>query len=453
MLKDLRSFLNLLEQKHDLTHISRPTSPRFEIAAGMRKTSDVEGPALYFDNVIGSSIPVVAALYSVRRRVICGLESSEAEIHQKITHGIQHPIPPRIVSNGSCKDVILIGKDARFSLFPICTHNRNDAGAFITIGLVFARHPEYGNNVSISRIQIFDDHTACIRSVAPQHLAVYYSDAEKRGEPLEVAITVGNDPYVTMCSQIAGSIYVDELTVAGGWMGEPVEVVKCETSDLCVPATSEIVFEGELRPGERRLEGPFGEFPGYYQGVTQQAVFHLKAITHRKNPIYVAALTGPPNTDNHVMVEVPREAVIYERIRQICPTVRDVCVTKGGIGLHIAISIRPTYTTQARDVMLAALTTERIRPKLVIVVDEDIDVRNPEKIEWAMATRFQADRDLVVIPNQVGAALDPSTPAPRVGALMGIDATRPLGANFPEVAEVPGVENFQIPGWTDVRED
>jgi UbiD family decarboxylase len=145
--------------------------------------------------------------------------------------------------------------------------------------------------------------------------------------------------------------------------------------------------------------------------------------------------------------------VIYERIRQICPTVRDVCVTKGGIGLHIAISIRPTYTTQARDVMLAALTTERIRPKLVIVVDEDIDVRNPEKIEWAMATRFQADRDLVVIPNQVGAALDPSTPAPRVGALMGIDATRPLGANFPEVAEVPGVENFQIPGWTDVRED
>lgn len=261
MLKDLRTFLNLLEAKRDLTHISRPTAPRFEIAAGMRKTSDVEGPALYFDNVRGSSVPVVAALYSVRRRVIWGLESSEAEIHQKITQGIQHPIPPRIVSEGPCKQVIRTGKDARFSDFPICTHNRNDAGPFITIALVFARHPEYGNNVSISRIQIFDDHTACIRSVAPQHLAVYYNDAEKRGEPLEVAFTVGNDPYVTMCSQVAGSIYVDELAVAGGWMGEPVDVVKCETSDLHVPATSEIVFEGELRPGDRRLEGPFGEFP------------------------------------------------------------------------------------------------------------------------------------------------------------------------------------------------
>ena len=224
-----------------------------------------------------------------------------------------------------------------------------------------------------------------------------------------------------------------------------------ETVNLHVPATSEIVFEGELRPGDRRLEGPFGEFPGYYQGVTQQAVFHLKAMTHRKNPIYLAALTGTPNTDNHVMVEVPREAVLYERIRQICPTIRDVCVTKGGIGLHIVISMRPTYISHARDVMLAALTTERIRPKLVVVVDDDIDVRNPEKVEWAIATRFQADRDLIVLPRQVGAALDPSTPAPRVGAVMGIDATRPFGQEFAEVAEVPGVEAFEIPGWTGIQ--
>ena len=129
------------------------------------------------------------------------------------------------MKDGPCKEVILTGEDAKFSRFPICTHNSKDAGAFITIGLAFARHPDYGNNVSISRIQIFDDHTAGIRSVAPQHLAVYYVDAEKRQEPLEVAITVGNDPYVTLCSQIAGSIYVDELTVAGGWMGEPVDVV------------------------------------------------------------------------------------------------------------------------------------------------------------------------------------------------------------------------------------
>ncbi|HEX6436080.1 MAG TPA: UbiD family decarboxylase domain-containing protein, partial [Candidatus Binatia bacterium] len=230
-----------------------------------------------------------------------------------------------------------------------------------------------------------------------------------------------------------------------------VDVVQCETIDVQVPATSEIVLEGELTAGERRTEGPFGEFPGYYQAVTEQPVFKLKAITHRRNPIYVTALTGPPTTDNHVMREIVLEAVLYDRIRQICPTVRDVCVTKGGVNLHVVVSIRPTFIAQARDVMLACFSTERIRPKLVTVVDEDIDPRDPVMVEWAMATRFQADRDLTVLPRQVGAPLDPSTPAPRLGAIMGIDATRPFGQEFPEVAVVPGAEDFVIPGWTDRR--
>ena len=451
MLKDLRSFLNLLEEKGDLVHITEPVSPRFEIAAGIRKTSDIQGPALWFDNVIGSSMPVVGGLYAVRRRAIWGLETTESEIHDKIVRGLKSPIPPRIVKDGPCKEVVLTGKDASFSCLPICTHNRKDAGAFITIGLACVRHPEYGNNVGISRIQIFDDQTAGVRSVAPQHLAVYFADVEQKGKPLEVAITIGNDPYVTICSQIRGSIYLDELTVAGGWMGEPVELVQCESLDLAVPATSEIVLEGVLLPGERRLEGPFGEFPGYYQGATQQAVFHLKTITHRRHPIYLTALTGKPTTDNHVLVEVPLEAILYDRIRQICPTVRDVCFTKGGAILHVVISLRPTYRSQARDVMLAAFSTERIRPKMVVVVDDDIDIRDPEQVEWAIATRFQADRDVVVIPRQAAAPLDPSTPAPRLGAIMGIDATWPFGEEFPEVAEVPGADSFVIPGWTDGR--
>lgn len=451
MLRDLRGFLKLLEEKGDLVHLSDPLSPRFEIAAGIRKTSEIGGPALCFDNVAGFSTPVVGGLYADRRRAIWGLESSESEIHEKIMRGLKNPIAPRVVGDGPCQEVILTGKKADLDSLPVCTHNQKDAGPFITIGLAFARHPEYGNNVGISRMQIFDGQTAGLRSVAPQHLAVYYAEAEKRGVPLEVAVTVGNDPYVTFCSQIPGSIYLDELTVAGGWMEEQVELVRCKTIDLEVPATSEIVIEGELVPGERRLEGPFGEFPGYYQATSRQAVFKLKAITHRRNPIYVTALTGPPTTDNHVMTQVPREAMLYDRIRQICPTVRDACLTKGGVGLHAVISIRPTFATQARDVMLAAFTVEKIRPKLVVVVNDDIDVRNPEQVEWAIATRFQADRDLVVIPRQIGAPLDPSTPAPRVGAIMGIDATRPYGENFAEVAEVPGAAGFVIPGWTDGR--
>ena len=234
-------------------------------------------------------------------------------------------------------------------------------------------------------------------------------------------------------------------------MGRPVDVVKCETIDVYVPATSEIVIEGVLLPGVRRTEGPFGEFPGYYQAVTQQPVFKLKAITHRRDPIYVTALTGPPTTDNHVMREIVLEAMLYDRLRQICPTIRDVCVTKGGVNLHVVVSIKPTFISQARDIMLACFSTERIRPKLVVVVDDDIDPRDPVMVEWAIATRFQADQDLVVIPRQVGAPLDPSTPDVRLGAIMGIDATRPFGKGFPEVATVPGAADFEIPGWTDPR--
>ena len=180
-------------------------------------------------------------------------------------------------------------------------------------------------------------------------------------------------------------------------------------------------------------------------------MFHLKTITHRRQPIYLAALTGKPTTDNHVLVEVAFEAILYDRIRQICPTVRDVCFTKGGAMLHVVVSMRPTYISHARDVMLAAFSTERIRPKMVVIVDDDIDVRDPEQVEWAIATRVQADRDVVVIPHQVGAPLDPSTLAPRHGAIMGIDATRPFGQEFAEVADVPGADDFVIPGWTDGR--
>lgn len=449
MVKDLRSFLKLLEDKGDLVHIAAPVSPRYEIAAGIRKTSDIRGPALWFDNIIGHSMPVVGGLYAARRRAIWGFETNEAEVFEKFAKGLKQPIPPRIVSDGPCKEVVLTGQDADFSRLPVCTHNRKDAGPFITLGLQIARHPDYGSNVCISRMQIFDGKTACIRSVPPQQLGVYFADFEKQGKPLEVAVTIGNDPYVTLASQIPGSIYLDEFSVAGGWLEAPIELVSCETIDVAVPATSELVLEGELIPGERRQEGPFGEVNGYYQAITQQPIFRLKAITSRRDPIYVTALTGPPATDNHFLGQIPREAIVYDRIRQICPTIRDVCATVGGTNLHLVISIKPTFATQARDVMLAALTTERIRPKLVTVVDDDIDVRNPEQVEWAVATRVQPDRDVLIIPRQRGAFLDPSTPAAGMSAIMAIDATRPYGQDFAEVADVPRADTFVIPGWTN----
>jgi 3-polyprenyl-4-hydroxybenzoate decarboxylase len=254
-----------------------------------------------------------------------------------LIHGFKNPIPPRVVKEGPCKEVILTGQDADLGRLPICTHNRKDAGPFITIRIGFVSHPDFGNNVSISRMQVLDTRTTGIRAM--QQIGVYLADAEKHGQALEVAVTIGNDPYVTLCSQVRDSLWLDELGVAGGWMGEPVDLVCCETIGVPVPATSEIVLEGEIICGERA--------------------------------------------------------------------------------------------------------------KLVIVVDDDIDVRNPEQVEWAIATRFQADRDLVVIPNKEGMFLDPSTPAEGVTAVMAMDATRPYGKDFAEVCDVPGTDTFVIPGWAE----
>lgn len=447
MLRDMRSFLQLLEAKGDLVHISAPVSTRYGVAAGIRKTSDIKGPALWFDNVVESSMPVVGGLYAVRRRALWGLETTEGELLARFTAGMNNPIAPRIVTDAPCQEVVLTGDDADFGRLPICVHSRDDVGPFITMGLQIARHPDYGTNVCLVRMQIFDGKTAGVNNQPPGNLATYHIAAEKRGESLPMAIALGNDPYVSLASQWRGSIYTDEFAVAGGVMGEPVDLVRCTTSDVLVPATSEIVLEGEMVPGERRIEGPFGEAPGYYNRASPKPVFRLRAITHRRNPIYLAGLTGKPSTDNHIMKQIVLEPMLFKALREVSSSVRDVCVTAASHSLHFIISIRPRHSTEARDVMLAALASG-LHPKRVTVVDDDVDVRDPEQVEWATTFRVLADRDVVILPRVAAYALDPSTPQ-RVGAAMGIDATKPFDEDYGDVCVVPGAEEFVIPGWTD----
>ena len=448
--KDLRSFLSLLEDQGDLVHIRRLTSIEYEIAAGIRKTSDIHGPALLFDNVEGFDMPMVGGLYAHRRRALSGLATSEETFFSDYSRGIAHPKDPVMVDSAPCQEVVLTGSDADLSRIPICLHSDRDSGPFITMGLQFARDPEFGRNVSIHRMQVNDGQTCGMLFGLHQNIGMYYQRAEQRGEPLPVAVALGTDPFTALTSQVPAGIYTDELALAGGLLGEPVELVKCVSIDAEVPATSEIVLEGELVPGERRDEGPFGEFTGFYSFGGQQPIWRLKAITHRRDPIYLAGLTGMPVTDNHVMRQVNWEPVVYEKLKTIYPTIRDVCMTDGGANtLHLVVSIKPLFKGQVRDLILTAMQVDKLRPKLVTVVDEDVDPRNPLQVEWAMAMFVQADRDLIVISDTMGNALDPSNPEYRVGARLGIDATRPFGQEFPDIVEIPGAEHFDIPGWTD----
>jgi UbiD family decarboxylase len=391
-------------------------------------------------------MPVVGGLYSARRRCLWGLEVTEDSLRERFADAVDRPIPPRLVKDGPCKEVILTGDDASFERFPHCVYSADDVGPYITLGLLITRDPRGRTNVGIYRMQVFD---ARHLGVNAAKLDRYYADAEDRGEPLGVALTLGNDPYTTLASQYRGREDLDELAVAGGVMGEPIEVVQCETVDVPVPATSEIVFEGEIVPGERWSEGPFGEAPGYYSPAGPRPVFRLKAITHRRNPIYLAGLTGMPTTENHVMKQVVTEPLVYHYLRQSCPTIRDVCTTTASHSLHFVISMRPTSANQAREVMLAALHSE-FQPKLVTIVDDDINVRDPAQVEWAMTFRFQADRGVEILRQVPGYAMDPSIPRGGAGARMGINATRRYDDDYGPVVSVPGADEFVIPGWTDL---
>lgn len=443
---DFRSFLTHLEDQGELVRVKKRVSPKFEIAAGMRKISNIDGPALLFEDVAGSDIPVVAGLYCSKRRALMGLGTTRERYLERFVKAIKKPIEPKIVEKAPCKEVILTGEDADLNKIPICTHCRRDAAPFITMGIQFANDPDYGRNIGIYRMHVYDHHTAAIGAGPPQHLGVFHTRAEAKNEPLPVAIVLGTDPYLIFASQVKGPLGLDETAVAGGLKGEPIELIKCETIEVEVPATAEIVLEGEVLPKERRQNGPFGEYMGYYSALPSP-VWKLKAITHRKNPLYHAGLSGlpfPGISDNHILRAIPSEAALYDTVKETCSTLKSVCFTQGsGMNRHAVISLRPTYKGQSKQVLLVALSFAPLI-KQIVVVDEDVDPFDPVQVEWAMAHRFNPDRDILISHSGFGEAPQ-----------MGIDATKPFGEplsgwmpsqeTLDEVTQEVGVEDFEIP--------
>jgi 2,5-furandicarboxylate decarboxylase 1 len=272
----------------------------------------------------------------------------------------------------------------------------------------------------------------------PQHAGVAQAKAEARGEPLEIAVAIGCDPALIMASQAVGSYEMDEVALAGAFRGAPVPLVKCKTVDLEVPATAEIVLEGEVLPEARELEGPFGEFTGYYSAAAPRGVLRVKALTRRTDPIYVGTYEGKPPVNTHVLQAVAREPIFFADIRRsVCPTVKDVVVTEAGCAsLHVVVSIKQLRAGQARNVGCELIKSNLV--KHVVVVDDDIDVRDPGAVEWAIATRVQGARDILIAPKMAGMVLDPSQydfPS-GLGDKIVVDATRSFG-HHEELIEFP----------------
>jgi 2,5-furandicarboxylate decarboxylase 1 len=444
--QDMRGFMAALEAAGELRRVRRPVSTKFEIAAGIRRMGDTGGPALLFEDVTGHDMPVVGGLFSTRRRALLALEvGSHAEGNAKFLHGLANPVDPVVVGAGACQEVVRTGDDVDLHQLPLPVYSEKDGGAYVTVGLVISDDPVDGRrNASVYREMRLDSRRLAVMSHVFQGLGTQIARAAELGRPLDVAIANGVHPVLLYASQAKVPHGVDELTIAGGILGRPVELVRCATVDLQVPADSEVVIEGRILPGELAEEGPFGEFTGYYGPSERNPVIQVSAITHRRDPIWLAGLTGVPTTDNHVLKVFAYESALLENLRRACPEVTAVCFPDwGGVQAAAVVALAQRYKGQARHLLLTALG-DPSRPKWVIVVDDDIDVYDTEQVNWAISTRFQPAEDLVVVPRVAGGPLDPSAPEKEVISVWGIDATRGVGRSFPEVVKVPGADTFQL---------
>lgn len=436
---DLRDFISYLAERGDLLYIATEVDPRYEIAAYIRKASDTDGPALLFKKVKGSGVPVAAGVFASRRRSLLALETVQEEVLEKFLQGIKHPLPTRLVKAGQCQEVVKTGKEANLNELPIPTFSDKDSGPYITLGVTISKDPENGTkNAAIYRLEVKGENRLGVLAEA-QHLGLQLRKAEAQDKPLEVAIAIGCAPAVLFASQWKAPYGTDELTLAGALCGQPIEVVKCRTVDLEVPASAEIVIEGHILPHLREMEGPFGEVSGYMSDASPKPVIEISAITHRRQPIYHAALTGLPTTENHIIKQLPVEATYYDELKGKFTGVKTVHFpSAGGTAYIVIIAMKQHAKYEARNVIAHMLATTR--NKLVVVVDEDVDIFNMDHVMWAISTRCQFDRDVITIPRLFGSRMDPSASEWGVTCGMGIDATRPFGKHFPDLVTVSGVD-------------
>ena len=438
----LRSWLRHLSISDRLVVARRDVALKFEVAA-IAKRLDGE-KAVVFPNPGGHAMPIVSGFVGHRRWMAEALGVPLDALHSTFRRAAERPMPWREVPTGDvpCQRHVHRNADIR-ALLPIPFHNEHDAGPYITAGLVIARNPHTGiQNVSINRIQVnAPDRMATL--LLPRHLHAFYRAAEQKGEALPVAVVIGVDPATLLASQAIASIDTDELEIAGALHGTPLPVAKCLTNDVRVPAEAEIVIEGRLLPGVRELEGPFGEFPRYYSPQEAREVIQIDCVTHRPNALYHTIV--PAGMEHLLLGGIPREATILSHLQRAFPNVIDLHLAGGGVcRYHLYVQVKKQREGEAKNMIMAAFGAH-YDLKQVIIVDDDVDVHDPEQVEWAVATRFQADRDLVVVGDALGSILDPSAEH-GISAKMGMDATRPLkyeGLTFTRT-RIPGEEAVDL---------
>ena len=462
---DLRDFVAALEKSGELKRIPFEVDPYLEITEFADRSVKSGGPALLFEKPKGSTVPVLINAFASMKRMEIALEvDSVDEVARRISEYLEMRMPegllgklkmlpklaemgsffPKIVNGGACKEWI---RRDDFSLreFPVLHCWPDDGGPFITLPLVFSKNPETGKrNCGMYRMQVFDERTTGMHWQTHKQGAEHYRRRLKEGagKRMDVAVAIGADPSVIYSAILPLPPDLDEMMIAGFLRGKPVEMVRCETCDLEVPANAEIVLEGYVELGELRTEGPFGDHTGYYSLAGEYPVFHVTCVTQRKNPIYAATIVGQPPMEDFYMGKAI-ERIFLPLLRMQIPEIRDMCMPAEGVFHNLMlVSIRKSYPGQARKVMHAIWGLgQAMFTKCIVVVDEDVDVQNASEVAWRALNNIDPQRDIEFALGPID-SLDHASRLQDFGSKMGVDATRKSPQEgftrpWPEVITMP----------------
>ena len=447
---DLREFINALESRGMLKRIKTPVDCNLEITEITDRVSKMEGKknvALLFENVKGYDMPVLMNAFGSMERLALAFGVNDIEeipnelreilrlpyISLQNKMDLIHIIPtakrainfPKYVKKAPCQEVV-ITDNPTLDKFPILKCWPQDGGPFITLPLVFTRNPKTGKrNVGMYRLQKYDGQTTGMHWHLHKDGASNYRAYQEMGkDKIEVAVAIGTDPVITYAATAPLPRDIDEMVFAGFLRKKSVEMVKCKTVDVEVPACSEIVLEGYVNIGETRREGPFGDHTGYYSLADDYPVFHITCITHRKNPIYSATIVGKPPMEDCFLAKAT-ERIFLPLLQQTLPEIRDINFPLEGV-FHdcVMVSIKKTYPQQAKKVMHAIwVMGQMMFTKMIIVVDEHVDVQKEKEVWWRVFNNIDAKHDIVMVEGPLD-ALDHSSPMAKWGTKIGIDATK-----------------------------
>jgi 4-hydroxy-3-polyprenylbenzoate decarboxylase len=450
MARDLRGFIKLLEEKGQLRRITTIVDSELEIAEISNRMLQVGGPALLFENVKGASFPVAVNLMGTVERICWAMNMEKPEELEDLGRKLallQQPKPPKKISQAidfgkvlfdvlkakpsrnffpPCQQVVIEGEDLDLNSLPLIRPYVKDAGKIITLGLVITKDCETGTpNVGVYRLQLQSKNTMTVHWLSVRGGARHLRKAAQAGKKLEIAIALGVDPLIIMAAATPIPVDLSEWLFAGLYGGEGVKLAKCKTLDLEVPADSEFVLEGTIKPGEMLPDGPFGDHMGYYGDVEDSPLIRFHCVTHRQKPIYATTFSGRPPKEE-AMMAIALNRIYTPILRQQVSEIVDFFLPMEALSYKMAIiSIDKAYPGQARRAALAFWTVlpQFTYTKFVIVVDKDINIRDPRQVIWAIASKVDPSRDVFILPDTPFDTLDFASEKIGLGGRMGIDAT------------------------------